>query len=140
MKVSLAYAFANGIVPKTEALENFVEETFSVMIEGLGIEDTGFDNWLQRESFSSDEPPSSLLNPAFVDLVKPDDGSVFFLFQNMCPPPIGFRLPKRSRARCNSRHLFGMSYRGEDKSAGPTFYLLIVLRSMLSVSNAIISP
>ena len=89
MKVSLAYAFANGIVPKTEALENFVEETFSVLIEGLGIEDTGFDNWLQRESFSSDEPPSSLLNPDFVDLVKPDDGSVFFLFQNMCPPQLG---------------------------------------------------
>ena len=40
----LAYAFANGIVPQTPMLENFINETFDVLIAGLSLEDTGFEN------------------------------------------------------------------------------------------------
>jgi hypothetical protein len=40
----LAYALANGIVKQTERATSFVEETFMLLLAGLGIEqDTGFD-------------------------------------------------------------------------------------------------
>jgi hypothetical protein len=41
----LAYLLANEIVKKTEMSERFIEETFSLLLAGLGIdEDTGFEN------------------------------------------------------------------------------------------------
>lgn len=40
----LAYAIANGIVKPTEKAGNFIEETFMLLLAGLGIgEDTGFE-------------------------------------------------------------------------------------------------
>ena len=39
----LAYAFSMGIVPETEMLVNFVNETFDVLLAGLSLEDTGFE-------------------------------------------------------------------------------------------------
>lgn len=41
----LAYAIDAGIVSSTELAERFVEETFSLLLAGLEIEeDTGFEN------------------------------------------------------------------------------------------------
>jgi hypothetical protein len=41
----LAYLLSNEIVKKTEMSERFIEETFSLLLAGLGIdEDTGFEN------------------------------------------------------------------------------------------------
>lgn len=40
----LAYAIANDIVVTTPTATNFVEETFSLLLEGLNVEeDTGFE-------------------------------------------------------------------------------------------------
>jgi len=39
----LAYAIANSIVDNTEIAEKFVNETFDLLLAGLGIEDTGFE-------------------------------------------------------------------------------------------------
>jgi hypothetical protein len=39
----LAYAIANGIVESTEMAARFVEETFELLVDGLDIEDTGFE-------------------------------------------------------------------------------------------------
>lgn len=41
----LAYAIANKIVPSSDKAKNFVEETFDLLLAGVGIdEDTGFEN------------------------------------------------------------------------------------------------
>jgi hypothetical protein len=39
----LAYAIANDIVKSTEMAQRFVEETFDLLLAGLNVEDTGFD-------------------------------------------------------------------------------------------------
>jgi hypothetical protein len=40
----LAYAIANGIVSSTNIAQQYIEETFSLLLAGLKIEeDTGFD-------------------------------------------------------------------------------------------------
>lgn len=39
----LAYCLANEIVESTPTAENFVNETFELLISGLEIEDTGFE-------------------------------------------------------------------------------------------------
>ena len=40
----LAYAIDNDIVKTTELAEGFVNETFTLLLAGLEIEDTGYDN------------------------------------------------------------------------------------------------
>jgi hypothetical protein len=40
----LAYAINEGIVDTTDLATNFVNETFDLLLAGLGIDDTGFDN------------------------------------------------------------------------------------------------
>lgn len=42
----LAYAIANGIIDTSELAEKFVEETFDLLLSGLGIEDEGFESIL----------------------------------------------------------------------------------------------
>jgi hypothetical protein len=39
----LAYAIANDIIKETPTAEKFVDETFDLLLAGLGIEDTGFE-------------------------------------------------------------------------------------------------
>jgi hypothetical protein len=38
----LAFAFAEGIINHTPTLEQYINETWDLFIEGLGIEDEGF--------------------------------------------------------------------------------------------------
>jgi hypothetical protein len=40
----LAYAISEGIVESTPPAEKFIEETFELLLAGLGIEDENFDN------------------------------------------------------------------------------------------------
>jgi hypothetical protein len=40
----LAYAINEGIVDTTELATNFVNETFDLLLAGMGIEDTGFES------------------------------------------------------------------------------------------------
>lgn len=40
----LAYLLDTEIVAKTDVASSFVEETFSLLIDSLGIEDTGFES------------------------------------------------------------------------------------------------
>ena len=40
----LAYAISNGIIETSPMAEQFVEETFRLLLGALKIEDTGFDN------------------------------------------------------------------------------------------------
>lgn len=40
----LAYSFAEGIVETTELGIRFVNETFDLLLAGLGLEDEGFEN------------------------------------------------------------------------------------------------
>jgi hypothetical protein len=40
----LAYAISEGIVENTPPAENFINETFELLLAGLGIEDEGFEN------------------------------------------------------------------------------------------------
>ena len=44
MGLPLAYALSEGIVNGTELSTKFVDETFDLLLAGIGIEDTGFDN------------------------------------------------------------------------------------------------
>ena len=39
----LAYLLANDIVKSTELAEKFINETFDLLLAGLGVEDTGFE-------------------------------------------------------------------------------------------------
>lgn len=40
----LAFAFAEGIINHTPTLEQYINETWDLFIEGLGVEDEGFDS------------------------------------------------------------------------------------------------
>jgi hypothetical protein len=40
----LAFAFAEGIVNHTPTLEKYINETWDLFIEGLDMEDTGFES------------------------------------------------------------------------------------------------
>jgi hypothetical protein len=40
----LAFAFAEGIINHTPTLEQYINETWDLFIEGLGVQDTGFDS------------------------------------------------------------------------------------------------
>lgn len=40
----LAFAFAEGIVNHTPTLEQYINESWNLLIEGLDIEDTGFED------------------------------------------------------------------------------------------------
>lgn len=40
----LAYAISNNIVKTSNTAETFINETFELLLAGLEIEDTGFDN------------------------------------------------------------------------------------------------
>ena len=40
----LAFAFAEGIVNHTTTLEQYINETWDLFIEGLDVEDTGFES------------------------------------------------------------------------------------------------
>jgi hypothetical protein len=40
----LAYAIAEGIVETTPPAENFINETFELLLAGLGVEDDDFEN------------------------------------------------------------------------------------------------
>lgn len=40
----LAYLLAEGVVTNTEKAANFIEETWDLLVEALGIEDAGFTN------------------------------------------------------------------------------------------------
>jgi hypothetical protein len=39
----LAFAYAEGIIGYTIKLEQYINETWVLFLEGLGLEDTGFD-------------------------------------------------------------------------------------------------
>ena len=39
----LAYAIDSGIVKMTDQAQGFIEETFSLLLAGVGVEDTGFE-------------------------------------------------------------------------------------------------
>jgi hypothetical protein len=40
----LAFAFAEGIINHTPTLEQYINETWDLFIEALGVQDTGFDS------------------------------------------------------------------------------------------------
>jgi hypothetical protein len=44
MGLPLAYALSEGIVKGTEMSDKFVDETFDLLLAGIGIEDTGFES------------------------------------------------------------------------------------------------
>ena len=54
MGLPIAYAIAEGIVKSTEVAEGFINETFDLLIFGLGIVDTGFDNIDEMMSLSEE--------------------------------------------------------------------------------------
>jgi hypothetical protein len=43
----LAFAYAEGIINHTPTLEQYVSETWDLLIEGLDMEDTGFEDLQQ---------------------------------------------------------------------------------------------
>jgi len=44
MGLPLAYALSEGIVNGTEMSTKFIDETFDLLLAGMSVEDTGFDN------------------------------------------------------------------------------------------------
>lgn len=44
MGLPLAYALSEGIVKGTDTSNKFIDETFDLLLAGLGIEDTGFED------------------------------------------------------------------------------------------------
>ena len=40
----LAFAFAEGIINHTPTLEQYINETWDLFLEGLDVEDTGFES------------------------------------------------------------------------------------------------
>jgi hypothetical protein len=44
MGLPLAYALSEGIVKGTELSNKFIDETFDLLLGGMEVEDTGFEN------------------------------------------------------------------------------------------------
>ncbi len=40
----LAYAISEGIVKSTDTAESFINETFDLLLAGVGVEDTGYES------------------------------------------------------------------------------------------------
>lgn len=56
MGLPLAYAIANQIVKETDSAETFIDETFSLLLAGLGIdEDKGYE-FLDELFIESEQP------------------------------------------------------------------------------------
>lgn len=51
----IAFAIATGLVKSTPLAETYVTETFDLLLGGLGIEDTGFEDIEEILGFSQDE-------------------------------------------------------------------------------------
>jgi hypothetical protein len=43
LALPMAYAIQNGLVKITDKVKPFIEEAFTLLIAGMGIEDTGFE-------------------------------------------------------------------------------------------------
>jgi hypothetical protein len=58
--VPLAFAFAEGIVNHTPTLEQYVNESFALLLEALNIEDAGFEDlqdlWDALEAIEDSNP------------------------------------------------------------------------------------
>jgi hypothetical protein len=58
--VPLAFAYAEGIITYTPTLEEYINETFDLLLEALDIEDAGFDDlpdlWDALEALGLDRP------------------------------------------------------------------------------------
>jgi hypothetical protein len=61
--VPLAFAYAEGIITHTSTLEEYINETFDLLLEALDIEDAGFDDlpdlWDALEALGLDRPDRS---------------------------------------------------------------------------------
>jgi hypothetical protein len=53
----IAYAIANDIVKSTDLAKAFVEETFDLLLAGLGVDDTNWDNLDELLSLSGGMKP-----------------------------------------------------------------------------------
>ena len=53
----IAYAIANDIVKSTDMAKAFVEETFDLLLAGLGVDDEGWDNLDELLSLSGGMKP-----------------------------------------------------------------------------------
>ena len=53
----IAYAIANDIVKSTDMAKAFVEETFDLLLAGLGVDDNGWDNLDELLSLSDGMKP-----------------------------------------------------------------------------------
>ena len=64
--VPLAFAFAEGIVNHTPSLEQYVNESFDLLLEAIDIEDTGFDDlqhlWDELEALQEKNTPNPPLS------------------------------------------------------------------------------
>lgn len=60
--VPLAFAFSEGIVNHTPALEQYINESFDLLLEALNIEDAGFEDlqdlWDALEVLNATENPN----------------------------------------------------------------------------------
>lgn len=60
--VPLAFAFAEGIVNHTPTLEQYINESFDLLLEALNIEDAGFEDlqdlWDALEVLNATENPN----------------------------------------------------------------------------------
>lgn len=46
LALPLAYAIANGIIESTPLAEQYIEESWTILLAGMEIDDTGFDSLL----------------------------------------------------------------------------------------------
>lgn len=53
----LAYAIANDIVKATDLAQQFINETFELLLAGLDVEDTGFEALDDILAEAADNPP-----------------------------------------------------------------------------------
>ena len=64
--VPLAFAFAEGIVNHTPSLEQYINESFDLLLEAIDIEDTGFDDlqdlWDKLEALQQKNTPNPPLS------------------------------------------------------------------------------
>jgi hypothetical protein len=43
----LAFAFAEGIINQTPSLEQYINETWDLLLEGMELDDTGFEDFTE---------------------------------------------------------------------------------------------
>ena len=90
----LAFAFAEGIINHTPSLEQYVNETWDLLIEGMELEDIGFEDIQEMFDKQNEQRDPKGHVPYFYQIVKPKTFKTYYDPNQKIPKPQTLRTLK----------------------------------------------